>query len=172
MLAIHPCAQIYRCSVQTGGKKRHLAGSISEKTVQLVDWGALRHTLSQIHTHQHTHTCAHPLPQPLLTPQRRVHIQPTQVSMRSVGVYLGINKPQHNRKSMVYKCQKPFYSPPPSLQIHVGTNCHTWRSEIPKSSSSAQNRQKQNKINLFQRGWMRRTGEWQSPPAVSFSTWR
>ena len=27
------------------------------------------------------------------------------------------------------------HSPPPSLQIHAGTNCHTWRFDIPTSAS-------------------------------------
>lgn len=46
--------------------------------------------LCQIHTRQHTHTLCTPFPQPLLTPLRRVHVPPAQVSMHYVGVYVRI----------------------------------------------------------------------------------
>lgn len=99
------------------------------------------HTHTPRQTHTHTHTSCTPFPQPPPTPPRRVRAQPTEVSARSVGVHEGIDRPRHNTRSMVHKCQTPIHSPPPSLQIHEGTSYRTWRREIPKSSSLVQNRQ-------------------------------
>ena len=116
----------------------------THRTVRL--WRVRSH-LPTPFTHTHTHTHQHPPTQPpssraeptitlLCTVGKPIKGLPCVYACVCVCVYSWANKHIPKKQKRISKhTHASEHSPPPSLQIHVGTNCHTWRFDIPASAS-------------------------------------